>query len=351
MTTLFNLIALGSLMAAIPLQGVSNVPKLNEKPVQVVIEFFPNYTGHLLGVAQVGYNSSYAVTYKNTVLPDDLKYLKAHASLLKDEKGNDGILGYYLITFPCYVNPASKSDMAEYLHDLNAAVANRSFVEFEQKYLYFLRELERWNGFSVNTRIYDYEEEIQAISKIMLNNYDRFREDVWPLEYERMQRLADAMNEKFNEWDLISCWEQCTGLAFNSNHFRIVLSTGMASGPSSHTLGYEKEWCYYGDNPRLMIRNICQEAGFRMLADLCPARYGEYDPMLCYQVYEVMSEYFAKKILQKAGLKDTPTLTSFKTRELFSIFDTILALNPEMPAAELYDLSLQTLQRSKYAYR
>ena len=46
-------------------QGFSYVPESNEKPVNVVVDFYPNYAGHLLGVAEIGYQSNYADIYQD----------------------------------------------------------------------------------------------------------------------------------------------------------------------------------------------------------------------------------------------------------------------------------------------
>lgn len=329
--------------------ATASLPESNKKPIEAVLEFYPNYAGHLLGVAQIGYTSSYADHYKESVRAKDLKYLKDHADLLQWSDGDEGILSYFFLTFPGYVNPASKTHLAEYLTDLNSAVAQKSFSDFKEKYKYYIQELELWTGFNENDLIFQYADEIQEFSKILMNNYDAFRENVWP-EYESyLNRLANAMNEKFNEWNLIKRWERITGLEFKAPYYRVVLSTGMENGPTGKALGYEKDWYYFGENPLVMMQNICQEAGLRILSGLCSNQYEKYDPRLCFEVYKTLSCYLTDQILKDLGLGEKFQPTNTVDSELYSIFDMLWLANPDLQINQLYDLAVATANRSIWA--
>ena len=117
----FVLVAI--MLTTCSLQGMSFVPESSKKSIKAVLEFYPNYAGHLLGVAQIGYKSQYAEKYLESVKPTDLKYLKDHGDLLRWSDGDEGVLSYFFLTFPGYINPASKDQLADYLTDLNSAIS------------------------------------------------------------------------------------------------------------------------------------------------------------------------------------------------------------------------------------
>ena len=157
MTHKISLLAISILIALAP-QGFSRVTDTNEKPVTAVVDFYPNYAGHLLGVAEIGYQSNYANIYHNAVKPKDLKYLRDNPGLLRWEKGDEGPLTSVFISFPGYINPDTKEELAEYLQELNTAIALKSFESFYSKYHSYIKDLDSWCGFSVNSYIFEYEE-------------------------------------------------------------------------------------------------------------------------------------------------------------------------------------------------
>ncbi len=327
--------------------GQANVPESNSKPIKAVLEFYPNYAGHLLGVARIGYNSPYADKYKESINPADLKYLSQHADLLKWDDGEEGVLSYFFLTFPGYVNPASKTHLGEYLTDLNSAIVKKSFDDFRLKYKFYIDELDLWNGFAENEQIFNYSEEVQALSKIWMNNYDSFRNDVWPDHEEYMARLAAAMNDKFEDWNLIKRWESITGLEFKAPFYRVVLSTGMENGPTGKTLGYDKDWYYYGGDPKEMIQDICQEAGFRILAGLCSDQYKQYNPTICFEVYKSLSSYLTDQIFADLGLSDKFKSHKLVNNNLYSIFDLLWKINPGMNIKDFYGVAVDTYSRTQ----
>jgi hypothetical protein len=328
------------IMLASVLQGFSTVPDFNEKPVKMVVEFYPNYAGHLLGVAEIGYKSNYADDYHVTVKPTDLKYLTENKELLRWENGDEGPLTNVLISFPAYMNIDSREKLGEYLQDLNSAIALKSFKSFYNKYSDHIKNLDKWCGFSLNSYIFDYEEEIQRISQILMNNFDNFRYWVWPKESERMQMLAQTMNYQLSKIDIIKKWEELTGLSYQAPAYNIAISTGMANGPTGKSLGYDKQWCWYGENMNSLVQRVCEDAGSRILVDVCCNKYKQYNPLVCYQVYEALNKYLAEKILQDAGIKYRYNKKLTGESDLYAIFDSILMTNPEIKANDLYSVAL-----------
>ena len=343
----FVLVAI--MLTTCSLQGMSFVPESSKKSIKAVLEFYPNYAGHLLGVAQIGYKSQYAEKYLESVKPTDLKYLKDHGDLLRWSDGDEGVLSYFFLTFPGYINPASKDQLADYLTDLNSAIAQKSFDTFKNKYEYYIEELELWTGFNENQSLFNYSEEIQTISKILMNNYDSFKEDVWPNETIQIQILADALNDRLQEWNLINRWENITGLKFDSPNYQVVLSMGMENGPTAKALGYDKDWYFYGDDPRWLVQNICEEAGFRILSKLCSDQYDNYDPRLCFEVYKTLSNFITDQILADLNIQHPSSLLKKDTSELYGIIDALWTMNSDRDINELYGNAIETFSKSDFA--
>lgn len=327
----------------------AKVPEFNNKPVEAVLEFYPNYTGHLLSVATVDHSYAYARQYRHTIVPADLAYLKDHIDLLKWSEGDEGMLTYFFVTFPGYVNPASKTHLAEYLTDLNSAVAARSFDSFKEKYAYFIREMDKWNGFNENTQIFSYAEEIQRLSGIWMNNYDRFRQEVWPEFEGYMVRLSAALNEKFDSWNLIREWEKRTGLTYDAPYYRVILSIGMNQDLCGKTFGYEKQCFGIQMDPKDLIHTVCRQAGLRMLSGLCASQYPAHDPSLCFMVYESMADYVTDQIFADLGLGEKITPRKRSNQDLYSIFDVIHQINPGIALSEVYAIALDTYSRASFA--
>ncbi len=185
-TRIFFLLAL--MLSLMSLQGEALNTEPNSKPIKAVLEFYPNYAGHLLGVARIGYDSPYADIFNHSINATDLTYLQEHADLIKWSEGDEGVLSYFFLTFPGYINPESKQELNQYLTALNSAVAQRSFDEFKQTYADDIEELDLWSGFNNNEQIFSYSDEIQSISKILMNNYDSFKTEVWPKHSQQLQQ-------------------------------------------------------------------------------------------------------------------------------------------------------------------
>ena len=155
-----------------------------------------------------------------------------------------------------------------------------------------------------------------------------------------MIKLATVMNHQLKKLDLINKWEEKTGLHYNASSYQIVLSTGMDNGPTGKSLGYEKEWCYYGENQTQLIQRICQDAGRRLLVNVCNKKYLEYNPLLCYKVYEELNEYLTGKILEEVSWNSNKLSAMSEQTDLYDIFDSIFSTDPEIKTVDLYAIAL-----------
>ena len=252
-----------------------------------------------------------------------------------------------IILVPGYINPESKQELNQYLTALNSAVAQRSFDEFKESYKDDIEKLDLWSGFNNNEQIFNFSEEIQSISKILMNNYDSFKTEVWPEYSQQLQSVADEMNMHFEEWDLIGQWEAKTGLEFNADEYLVVLSAGMQNGPSGKALGYNKDWYYFDEKSEDMMQQICREAGLRILHGLCSDQYLKYNPNVCFEVYNTLSLFLTEKIMKDLGICSDVACEKHKAYQLFSIFDILHEVNPGLKAGDLYTIALDTYSRTQ----
>ena len=145
-----------------------------------------------------------------------------------------------------------------------------------------------------------------------------------------MEALARSMNYQLKKLDLISRWEEVTGLEFEAPAYEVVLSTGMANGPTGNDL----------------VHRICQDAGRRLLVNVCCEKYKEYDPLLCYQVYESLNKYLTNLILDEVGWKTRNRGNLSGQNDLYALFNSIMMESPGIKAMDLYAIALDDYSKA-----
>lgn len=340
MRTICIIFVLALFVGPLSPKAIAVVPESNNKPVEAVLEIYPNYVGHLLGVAQVKSSNAYSREFRKTVYRNDFRYLKKNADLLEWTDGDEGILSYFFITFPAYINLTSKEELNDYLTALNSAVVVKSFDALKEKYNESVQNLDLWNGFNNNELIFSYGDEIQELSKIWMRNYDAYYSDVWPEQRYQISAVANAINQELESLNLINKWETVTELEYQADSYQIVLSRALKNNPEMKTLGYDKLWCHYCNNSNQMIKQICEDAGLRILAGLCSEKYQDYNPNVCFKVYQTMAQYFSDQILADLGLIKQIKTPGKEESQLYGIFNVIKEINPDIEVDQLYAVAL-----------
>lgn len=274
------------------------------KKITMVVEEWPNYIYHLMGVAKVGFDSDYADIYKDMIKPEDKEYLKNHKNLLTFSEGHEADLPYMMIFFPAYIRLESKNDFAEYFNLLNKGFKINNFSEFLQKYAAFIKKQKEWPPSPECNEEYlkslsKYKDVINELGKIYVRNYEIYNKKVWPAEKLKMDKIAKKLNDYLKDKNTILRWEKVTGLTFKFNEYQIVLCSAIKNGPSANSLGYERNIFYSGDSFDYLTQFISHETGTHILVydfmDIFNSKKYNFDDL--YRAMELCAKFYNTIVL------------------------------------------------------
>lgn len=275
--------------------------------VSCTVEALPSYLGHILSTARVGFESEYSDRYAHTIKQRDASWLKENEDLFKWGNGKSGPLTGYGLFLLGYVNPESPDGIKTYFNALlNMAEDGNTSCLFEN-FPSLERLQEIWGPLNRPEAV----EMLRALSKaiehlknILVENWDGFQTEVWPIEKPKVIRKADSINTQLQNLDLIENWENATGFAFQSEIYQYVLSSGMNNAPKFNTLGYGRNWVYY-DIP-FLLEGIVHEIGSHLLMQLLGELHTEYDHDTLYRVFETCCSFLTKLIFSNLRINTTP---------------------------------------------
>lgn len=292
--------------------------------VSCVVESVPSYLAHVLSIARVGFESEYSDRYAHTVNQRDALWLKENEDLFKWGNGKSGPLTGYGLFLLGYVSPEGPDGIETYFNALlnmaedgNPSCLFESFPSLER-----LQEI--WgplNRPEAVEMLRALSEAIEQLKNILVENWDGFQVEAWPIEKPKVISKADAINTQLQNLDLIDNWENATGFTFQAENYQYVLSSGMKNGPGFNSLGYGRNWVYY-DIP-FLLAGIVHEVGSHLLMRLQGELQNAYEYSFLYKVYETLCSYLAKKIFSGLGIDRTPvdgsTLYVPRAYELFEM--------------------------------
>jgi len=315
-----------------------------QKVIRVKYEIFSNYNAHLLGVAQIGFNSNYSETYYNTVNSEDLKFLQENKNLLRWGDGRTSQLTEIFIFFPNYINLKTKSEMIIYFNLLNEAIEKKSFNNFKNKYQSYISNLNNWFKPNFDSHLYSFNNEIKRISEIYIKNFDNFLNDAWPIEKVKIQNKVKILKNHLSKFNFIELWENLTNLNFKYSYYDIVLSSGIKNGPTANSLGYEKNWFYYDSDTEWFIQFICHETGTHILIDLIKNRILNKEKNISrnnfqieYNAYENLCSFYNRFVLRKAGLEHNYKMKDYDENNFVNIYNRLFSENNNISAEDLFN--------------
>ncbi len=307
------------------------------KTVKAVVEVGPNYIFHLMAVARNGFDSDYAVRYRDTINAADLAALGEHRRDLVFRDSGSGNLAFLMIFFPAYLNLETSSALGEYFDLLNIGLAEGDCREFMSRYRDAFARQREWthtvDGEWVLQKHLPYKDAITRLGEAYVRNFEPYRSHAWPIESERMRMLAVEINRYLDQADLVGRWESLVGIEFKSHLYQIVLCSAIKNGPSANSLGYERNVFYSGDDPNYMRKFISHEVGTHILfpafRDLSHGR----DPSLAYKAYENLARYYNSLVLRSTELY--PMSPFYDADTFFGIFESIHRCRPQISPVEL----------------
>lgn len=306
---------------------------------------FPSYIGHLIGLSEIYADTEYIEKYSKYVEDSDVSWLNRNKELFQWGNGLAGPLFGYSILISGYVNLTDKIEIKKYYESL-LLLGDTGDASHLIKVFPVLVDYQRnWGKLdhpqAIEMLCY-YKSEISEFMNILLRNWNQFQQNVWPLERNRIQQVAEAINHNLASFDLIEKWELATELEFKCNQYEFVLSSGMRKAPRFNSLGYDKNWVYF-ETP-LLFESIIHEIGTHLLRPIKQNIKGNFDYLQVYNSFETLCCVLTEKIfkdlnLRGSILKDSkvfdPKAYDFYTKQIGSL-----------PVLNLSELLLESLNLS-----
>ncbi len=280
-----------------------------QKPIIIKTRIGPNYLWHIMAVAKIGYDSEYSDLYKNSIDPDDLKYIESIKSLLAFQEGEGGDLSGFFSMLPSWLNLENYSDFKKYFDTLIIALQEGSLLPFVRTYkdanwfdLFFSEFIKRDNIPKGNEKLITVS---QKLSSIYLSNFESYINNVWPIAKDSMIPRQNELCKVFEETDYIAKWEKLLGIPFEANQYEIVLCYSNKNGPDYNSLGYDSNLFYF-DKP---FKKTCQFLSHEIGTHILIKTYfklsseGTPDQRKLYSAYESLSMFYNKVILETENLE------------------------------------------------
>jgi hypothetical protein len=310
----------------------TNQSEMN-KEIKVVVEEVPNYIFHLMTLGKiVPEDSEYISLYQNSISAKDQQYLHEQRELLAWANGNTGLLTVPFFFIPAYINFQSQKDFHEYFDVLNYALQHNDFQLFVSKYYSDLKKMELMFG-SINWDAYlqscvPYLQTVYEISEIYKRNFQTYHEEVWPKEKMKMQQVANSLNAKLKNQNLITRWETLIGTEFKTDDYQIILFSSNKHGPNANSLGYERNTFYYGNDIDFIIQFISHEVGTHLLIETFhdvinlanTQSKTQFEFSQVYGAYENLAEFYSIELI----LGGEPLIgMNFDVKTYYQIFKNI----------------------------
>ncbi len=269
----------------------------------------PNYVWHLLAVARIGYDSEYALTFRDSVIPPDLRSLEEHGDLLRFGNGEGGELTKLLVFLPSWLDLTTEREYLKYFDILTAALMDRRYDRLMEAYPGadwsdpFVAEI-RMTARLPKIRLNKIAGTLRRFGEIYTGNLRRYRDQVWNSIQPYLQQRAEELAPLLEQRDLIGQWENALSLPFNAERYEVILCYASKNGPDANSIGYSRNLFYFNSPIDRMYQFISHEVGTHMLIEtyLDLARGGTYDLTRLYAAYETLAMFYNKRIL------DTDTL-------------------------------------------
>ncbi len=304
---------------------------------------FPGYLGHMIGLSEIFPDSEYIGKYLKYTENSDIVWLDRNRELFQWGNGMAGPLFGYCLLLPGYVNPSDTTEIRKYYESLlllgetgDTAHLLKAFPALHS----YQRNWGKLDHPQAIEMLQQRKSQIAGFMAILLRNWDQFQQKVWPVERKEVQRTAEIINDRLACFDLIERWEQATGIEFQYSLYEFVLSPGMRKAPRFNSLGYDKNWVYYGTP--LLFESIIHEIGTHLLRPIRQNIKGDFDYLQVYNSFETLCCVLTEKIFADLNLKGSilknskvfdPRAYEFYTKQI----DTLPVLNlPELLQKTLF---------------
>ena len=310
---------------------------------------FPSYLGNMIGLSEICSDDEYIEKYSKYVEDSDITWLNHNKELFQWGNGLAGPLFGYCLLISGYVNPSDTTEIKKYYESLLLLGENGDASHLITAFPGLNSYQRNWGKLDHPQAIemlQHYKSQITEFMTILLRNWNQFQQNVWPLERNRIQQAAEVINGRLASFDLIEKWEWATGLEFQCNQYEFVLSSGMRKAPRFNSLGYDKNWVYFGTP--LLFESIIHEIGTHLLRPIKQNIKGDFDYLQVYNSFETLCCVLTEKIfmdldLKGSILKDSKVFDS----KAYEFYTKQIGILPVLNLSELLLESLDSQGRTQ----
>jgi hypothetical protein len=293
------------------------------KPIVFTRRIGPNYLWHLLAVARIGYDSDYAERFAATVETEHIQVLERYASRLAFANDQGGDLTGFFTFLPSWLHVDSPSELARYFEVLRGCCRSGSLRAFEEAFGSadwsdpFMRHVP---GIVLSMAPDDLSA-VDELSRVYMENYDRYADVVWPEAYSAMEKRETDLQAWADRRDYVAAWEATFSTEFIAPKYEIVLCYSNSNGPDYNSLGYSGNLFYYDKDCERTWQFVSHEVGTHLLYStmLAASQEESHSRASLYRAYEVMAMFFNRRVLGLPELAyDMPA--SYRHDELLRLY-------------------------------
>jgi len=150
---------------------------------------------------------------------------------------------------------------------------------------------------------------LNKLIDIYINNFEHYSKSIWPIEQNKLEKVAKKINTFFMKKRYIEKWEQYLNIEFPGDQFSIVLTSANKNAPSANNLNRTRYNFYYQpesfEDLTIFISheigtNLLMESLMRLHKDKNLKNNFKTDQdfyTLVYNAFESLAEYYNAKIL------------------------------------------------------
>ena len=250
---------------AIFLVSITACVSRDRETVKIVAEIRPeiNYVTHLYTLAGLGFSDEeYSARYGGSLPRQAVDTLQKYRDLLTFGQGEGGMLAG-----PFFFGVSSENiPDSEFLKPIIEKIKDMSLEAGADSYMM---------------------DAVQAISKVYLDNYDPYLENVFPQAKADMEERQDQLNKSLARNSFVKDWERVTGYEWKRGDYHWLLYRAGENGPSYNNLDGNTNTVWYNQPLDYQLSMFSHEFGIFLMQDAI-------NP-----VYEEMKEYTASLDLGK----------------------------------------------------
>ncbi|MBR5763244.1 MAG: hypothetical protein IKX93_01310 [Bacteroidaceae bacterium] len=300
-----------------------NTHKQQHGNIKIVAEIRPeiNYVTHLYTLAGLGFSDEeYSAKYIGSVAKADLDTLRKYKDLLSFGRGEGGMFARMFFF----------AVGGETFSDSNALKA------MIDRYRKMAEEQVPGQDMTIPN----------AITKVYVDNYDRYLKEVYPQAKKDMEERQKLLNKNLRKASFVNDWEAATGYRWNHGDYHWLLFRAGKQGPSYNDLNKNTNSVYYNQSFDYQMAMFSHEFGIFLMQDSIAPIFEEMKTytrklgttkdltFVPWGAFESLSCWFNNKI---AG-KETADFKSFNNADVQTfckIYDGLSAEGIKSPA-ELY---------------